>query len=76
MDSIAVSELRANLMSVIKEIEHGASIKITSRGVVVAKLVPPDYSKERALKRLDEISKTATIGDIVSPIETAWEAMQ
>lgn len=75
MDSIAVSELRANLMSVLKEIERGSSINITSRGIVVAKLVPPDFSKENARKKLLEIGKSAKIGDIVSPIDTRWEAL-
>jgi len=75
MDTIAVSELRANLMSVLKEIKHGSSISITSRGVVVAKLVPPDFSKEKARKKLLEIGKSAKIGDIVSPIETQWEVL-
>ncbi|MBD3375790.1 type II toxin-antitoxin system prevent-host-death family antitoxin [candidate division KSB1 bacterium] len=75
MDTIAVSELRANLMSVLKEIQHGSSVNITSRGVVVAKLVPPDYSQENARKKLLEIGKSAKIGDIVSPIDTQWEAL-
>ena len=74
METIAVSELRSNLMKVLKEIEHGSTINITSRGIVVAKLVPPDYSKERALKKLGEISKTAVLGDLISPIETQWKA--
>jgi prevent-host-death family protein len=76
MESIAVSELRANLMKILKEIEHGSTISITSRGMVVAKLVPPDYNRDRALKQLAKISKTAVIGDITSPIDTKWEATQ
>ena len=74
METIAVSELRSNLMRILKEIEHGSEISITSRGVVVAKLVPPDCNKERAFERLYEISKTAIIGDIISPIDDQWEA--
>ncbi len=41
MDTIAVSEFRANIMKILKEVEHGSNINITSRGKVVAKLVPP-----------------------------------
>ena len=69
METIAVSDLRVNLMKVLKEIEHGAIINITSRGKVVAKLVPPEYSKEMAKRKLKEISKTAVIQDVISPIE-------
>ena len=53
METIAVSDLRVNLMKVLKEIEHGAIINITSRGKVVAKLIPPEYSKEIAKKKLN-----------------------
>ena len=75
MDTIAVSELRANLMSVLREIEHGSSINITSRGVVVARLVPPDFNQKKARKRLLEIGESAKIGDILSPIDTQWEVL-
>lgn len=74
MDTIAISDLRANLMKVIKEIEHGSTINITSRGKIVAKLVPPKYSKEKAKNKLKEIGKGAVLGDIISPIDTKWEA--
>lgn len=68
MDTIAVSELRAKLTSVLKEVEHGSTIKITYRGVVIAKLAPPDFSQEKARKKLLEIGRSAKIGDVVSPI--------
>ena len=75
MNTIPVSELRANLMKIIKEIEHGSTVKITSRGKVVAKLVPPGSSKEEAKNKLKELSKRAVIGDILSPIESKWEVL-
>jgi len=74
MQAIAVSELRANLMRILRKVEFGSTIAITSRGKVVAKLVPADYSREVVRSKLDEISKTATINDIVSPIDVQWEA--
>jgi prevent-host-death family protein len=76
MDTIAVSELRANLMSILNEIEHGSTKTITSRGKVIAKLVPPDYSQEKAKSRLMEIGETAVIGDLISPIDAQWEASE
>jgi len=74
MDIIAVSELRANLMNVLKKIKHGSVVDITSRGEVVAKLVPPDYSRTEAKSKLKELSKTAVLGDVVSPVDTKWES--
>lgn len=72
MESIAISELRANLMKVLKEIKQGANINITSRGKVIAKLVPPDNSTEEARDKLSALSQTALIGDILSSTETHW----
>jgi antitoxin (DNA-binding transcriptional repressor) of toxin-antitoxin stability system len=40
---------------------------ITSRGKVVAKLIPPGSNRERAKSKLKEISKTAFLGDIITP---------
>ena len=74
MQSIAVSELRANLMRILKNIEKGSSISITSRGRVVAKLVPPEESLKIAEDKLANIRKSAKIHDVVSPISTNWEA--
>lgn len=76
METIAVSELRSNLMKVLKDIEHGSIISITSRGKVIANLVPPDHNRELAKKRLEEISKSAIINDVVSPIDVQWEALK
>ncbi|KPK92990.1 prevent-host-death family protein [bacterium SM23_31] len=73
MQSIAVSKLRANLMKILKQIEHGSSFDITSRGRVVAKLVPPDYTRKLARKKLIEIAKKAKVKDVLSPIDEKWE---
>lgn len=73
MKSIAVSDLRANLMKVLKNIEKGSSILITSRGKTVAKIIPPDESVKIAENKLAELSKTAKIYDILSPINENWK---
>jgi len=74
MESIAVSDLRANLRKVLKQIEHGSSLDITSRGIVVAKLVPPDYTRTLAREKLDILRETAKVYDVLSPIDEKWEA--
>ncbi len=76
MQSIAISDLRANLMKVIKSIEGGLSLIITSRGKEVAKLVPPTYPKKEAEYKLVELSKTAQINDIITPFGEKWDAEQ
>ena len=75
MTTIAVSELRANLMKVLEEIKHGAQIQITSRGKVIAQLVPADAVQEHAKAALQKLSSGAFIGDVISPIEETWNAV-
>jgi len=73
MENIAVSDLRANLMKVLKTIEKGSTVNITSRGKVVALLVPPKQAKIQAEKKLAELRKTAKIHDAISPISEHWK---
>ena len=75
MTTIAVSELRANLMKVIEEIKQGAQIQITSRGKVVAQLVPADTAQEHAKEILHQLSDNAVIGDVISPVDETWDVV-
>ncbi len=76
MDTIAVSELRANLMKILKEIKAGSEINITSRGKVIAKLVPPDNVAYKAKVKLAEVAESAVLYDLTTPIDEQWEAEQ
>ncbi len=76
METIPVSEFRANLMQVLKQIESGASITITSRGREMARLVPPENPLNKARESLKELRKTAIIGDVVSPLKEEWKAVR
>jgi prevent-host-death family protein len=74
MNTIAVSELRANLMKVLKEVARGSVVDVASRGKVVAKIVPPDHIREGARNRLKEVGKSAVLADVISPIDSKWKA--
>ncbi len=76
MESVCASELRSNLTEILRRIESGRIINITLRGREVARLVPPDNKVEKARKKLDELRKTAFVGDVLSPIEEEWECMK
>ncbi len=73
METIAASKLRENLMKILKQIEKGSSLLITSRGRPVAQLSPPPEAAKAAQEALSELAKTAVIGDIVSPLDEPWE---
>ena len=74
MQTIAVSDLRANLMKVLKKIEKGSSVLVTSRGKAVAQLIPADESIKQAESKILELGKTAKIHDVLSPIDENWKA--
>jgi prevent-host-death family protein len=61
MDTIAVSDLRSNLMKILKQIEHGSEVDITSRGKVVAKLVPPDYTRKNCKREIEEVREKCNV---------------
>ena len=73
MDTIAVSELRANLMKVLERVNNGDHIQITSRGKVIAQLMPSENIREKAKARLLTLSKTAKIMDVMNPIDETWD---
>ena len=75
MKTITTTELRVNLSKILKEVEQGGHIRITSRGRIVASLAPPVIVEERAKERLKEIGKTAFIGDVMSPVDVPWNAL-
>ncbi|NIM18482.1 MAG: type II toxin-antitoxin system prevent-host-death family antitoxin [Candidatus Aminicenantes bacterium] len=73
METVGVNVLRKNLTHILKRVKNGESITIISRGDEVAQLVPPGDKMEKARKALEELRKTAYVGDVVSPVEGDWE---
>ena len=73
MVTIAVSDLRANLMQVLEQIKGGAQIQITSHGKVVAHLVPANETLDQAKLTLKQLAENAQVGDMISPIDETWD---
>ena len=76
MEAVHVSKLRENLVSFLKRVESGEDIIITSRGRSVAKLVPLDDRMKKAREALQQLGKSAVVGDVISPVGEEWEAMK
>ena len=74
MQTVAVSTLRSNLVTFLKQAEIGEEIHVTSRGHEIARILPPQKISKNARKELQKLSKHCYIGDIVSPIDINWEA--
>ena len=74
MKTVSISELRANLLRYLTRVQSGERIEVTSKGTVLATLVPPVGEREAARSRLDELAASASIHDVVAPIGEEWEA--
>jgi prevent-host-death family protein len=73
MRTIKASEFKAKCLNIMDEVAAtGEPVVITKHGVPVAKLVPA-RSKPKAIFGSMKGSVTY-IGDIISPIDVAWEA--
>lgn len=74
MEDIKLTELRQNLPAYLKQVEQGRELRITSRGKVVARLVPAENAAEAARARLKALRKTARVGDVIAPTGERWRA--
>jgi prevent-host-death family protein len=74
MIQVNVTEFRNHLPTYLDKVKTGEEVALTSRGKVVARLIPELDECERARKRLDEIRKTSWVGDVSSPVDVVWEA--
>ncbi len=75
MNSVAVSQFRANLVKVLDDIRQGNRIELTSHGKPIAQIIPINETRLKANEALFELSKTAEIRDIISPIDENWDVL-
>ncbi|MBI5576145.1 MAG: type II toxin-antitoxin system prevent-host-death family antitoxin [Deltaproteobacteria bacterium] len=74
MLKVNVTELRANLPSYLCKVRKGEEIAVTSRGSVIARILPDRGGSQAARERLAALRKKCRIGDVISPIGEAWES--
>jgi len=72
MRDVNITELRAHLLSYLRQVAGGEEIRVTQRGRVIARIVPEQSRQAQARSALAELSKTAWLGDIESPIADDW----
>jgi len=76
MQTVNISDFRANLLKYLETAQSGEEFTITSNGKLLATITPPAQQKTLAKKQLKELSNSAKLHDIVSPIGSEWDAMQ
>ncbi|MDX9766935.1 MAG: type II toxin-antitoxin system prevent-host-death family antitoxin [Ectothiorhodospiraceae bacterium] len=71
---VNITELRHHLQGYLAQVRHGEELQVTSRGKVIARIVPARDESANALARLAAIRSQCRIGDVMSPVEEAWDA--
>lgn len=74
MINVNVTELRNHLPEYLKRVKAGEEVTVTSRGKVIARLVPEVDEVLAARKRLEELRRHSWVGDVVLPLDVEWEA--
>ncbi len=75
MNSIKASEFKAKCLSLMDEVARtGEPLVITKNGKPVATLVP--YGEKRRTVAGLHAGAMRVLGDIVSPLNEPWEAME
>lgn len=74
MQKVNVTDFRQHLQGYLKLVRDGEPIQITLHGQIVARLIPETDVTEEAQVALAKIRETATVGDLISPIDAEWEA--
>ncbi len=54
----------------------GREIEVTSRGKVIARIVPAQDQRAAARRRLLELRKKYRIGDVIGPGGNVWNAQR
>jgi prevent-host-death family protein len=66
--TVGVFDAKTHLNSLLKRVSKGETIRITRRGVPIAKLVPVDFGEredpDRVVREIRELRKGATLGKI------------
>lgn len=72
--AVNVTELRQNLPGYLARAAKGEEIEVTSRGKVIARIVAGGDPAQEARQRLRAARPHCHVGDILSPVDTEWDA--
>ena len=74
MEKVTVTTFRKHIPDYLVKVRKGEDIALTSRGKVIARLVPPADERLNAREQLAALRDACHIGDVVTPIDEKWEA--
>lgn len=74
MQTVNISDFRANLLKYLEKANAGEQISVTTNGKLIATIVPPTSQKQLAQQQLQQLAKSAEIHDVVAPTDSEWIA--
>jgi prevent-host-death family protein len=76
MQTVNISDFRANLLKYLEIANSGEQISVTSNGKLLATVSAPVDRRALARAQLTALAATAKLGDVISPTDSEWEAQQ
>lgn len=74
METVNISDFRANLLKYLEKVSEGQQITVTTNGRVLATLSPPVQIRETSRSQLTELAASAKIHDVTSAVQVDWDA--
>lgn len=75
MQTVSVTTFRKHIRDYLDKVQKGEDIALTSRGKVIARILPPVDESLKAQEQLAALrGKAVYIGDVISPLDVEWEA--
>ncbi len=74
MQTINISDFRANLLKYLEKANCGEQINVTTNGKLIATITPPANQKQLAKQQLDLLATNAQINDVITPTDAEWGA--
>lgn len=74
MLEVTVTTFRKHIPDYLGKVRKGEDISLTSRGKVIARLVPPADERLSAKEQLAALRAVCHVGDVVTPLDVEWEA--
>ncbi len=75
MQTVNISEFRANLLKYLEIASSGETISVSSNGRLLATITPPVEQKEQAKKQLKSLAAKARVHNVTRPSGESWEVM-
>ncbi|MBV1884585.1 MAG: type II toxin-antitoxin system prevent-host-death family antitoxin [Pseudomonadales bacterium] len=75
MQTVNISDFRANLLKYLEKANSGEQISVTSNGKLLATIAPPVNQRKTAKQQLRSLASTAKIHDVTTPTDCDWDAL-